>query len=506
MKSKINIIIAMSILTLSVLIIKQLTNRSISLSGEPSYAITLIALERGLTDDIIEEDIAKAKLDFPEFANEFSTDRLYKKVMKGDREVYRGYYVGTYSLAVIPAKKILSLLNISQSYAFTITNVIVLASSIILFIYMINIKLIKKIISLILITFNPILFYISWQSGEVFIYSMLIISLTFFIKNRYKSAFVFAALASTLNITLIFYMGVIGISYLIEKYREIESTSILNKGLILIKKNWIELTYFFILTMFSIISFLAGQTEKLEQNIVGNGLVSRLLAYIFDLNIGIMPYYGITMCTLLIASIKMMKKKNIKFWLLIISFLTVAIAYSAKTHINSGASGIARYNAWNVTFLIFALIIYINVASSKKGLFYCLIGGISTLIVVFMYGAWIPSMNDYEHFMPPAKFVLDKFPRIYNINEAIFAGRVLHSEGIGYENLRKPICNVNSEGYVTKMLVRRDLLDELDNYVTIEKNKLEQLKQNNKQNKKDFIFVNFSPKENITRLIKGGDN
>jgi hypothetical protein len=341
----------------------------------------------------------------------------------------------------------------------------------------------------------------AWPSYEVFIYSMLVISLTFFIKEKYKISIIFAFLAATLNITLVFYEIIIVLSYLIKKYKNISIKSFAKKIYMLLKENWKTLLYFCVLIIWSAISFWGGILERTSANVNFEGWTSRFLAYLFDLNIGMAPYYGVIMVLLVIGGIKGFRQKNIKFYLIIAAFLLTVLAYSLKPHINSGATCISRYNSWSAALLIFAVIVYINeLRISKKELFYYLIGGTSILIIVFLYGGWMTERWDYTYFMPPAKLVLDKLPTLYNVNDQIFSTRVLHSELISYKDSVGPITYVNSEGYITKVLLRKELLEELDKYITIGNERLEKIKEKNINNKKDYIFINFSEKEKIEFL------
>ena len=80
-------------------------------------------------------------------------------------------------------------------------------------------------------------------------------------------------------------------------------------------------------------------------------IISRFWSYLFDLNYGILPYFCpvFVLAIFLVFSAILNGHKKYLQW--IFAFFLNTFLYSIMVHINSGMSGIARYNSWGVAIL-----------------------------------------------------------------------------------------------------------------------------------------------------------
>lgn len=133
-------------------------------------------------------------------------------------------------------------------------------------------------------------------------------------------------------------------------------------------------------------------------------------------------------------------------------------------HINSGMSGIARYNTWVSAIFIFAVCLFMEEILKKRRLIqtaYTLAaaGICFTGLVVFRYGLYCASDTNYTYMTPVAEFILDKFPDLYNPLHSTFNSRTNHVDG-GYY-YETPIVYFAEDGYVRKILASEKDKDEL---------------------------------------------
>ena len=181
----------------------------------------------------------------------------------------------------------------------------------------------------------------------------------------------------------------------------------------------------------------------------------RALAYLFDLNFGIFPYY---LCILIIGIMLFFAAiiyKNWKYLEWFSAFMINVILYSVMVHINNGMSGIARYNVWGVLILIFAVCLFFEEIIEGKHLQMIVKGGILVnvgllMIIVYSYGPTYAEKTSYEDWTPIAAWVLEKYPSLYNPLHSTFYTRTMHDAGVySYDT---PVIYCAEDGYVRKIL------------------------------------------------------
>ena len=83
------------------------------------------------------------------------------------------FYAPTYSIACLPIVQILLWLRVPAVYGFAYTNVFLVCLLLLVVYFDSKIENKKKILLILSLSINPIMFYFSWQSAEVFIYTFL---------------------------------------------------------------------------------------------------------------------------------------------------------------------------------------------------------------------------------------------------------------------------------------------------------------------------------------------
>lgn len=434
------------------------------------YSLVTASLIRDQNVGVDKEDVEFAKRIFPSLKSAYEGYKLsgYKAREGGELS----WYFLTYSVACVPAVLLLIGLNLDPSYGFCITNIVVLIIALCLCIKEYENTWKKKSLLILSLTLNPVFFYLTWISAEVFIFSLMIISVLCWMKKKYKCAAFVTSLASTLNPTILvlgFVMILDFFSDIITKYK---IKTIRESTDIFIHK-WKGILLYGICYMPALIPFIYNYYEIGYINLTAATFVSdepkimifkRFLSYIIDWNFGIFPYYNFLFMLSLILLVLALIKSKWKYVVTLAAFYGVILGYSIMPHINSGMSGIARYNVWSSVILIFGVISYFDVLLIHKvarilSKASVILTAFFSLLILYNYGPVESNKADYKDMTPIASFVLDHSPKFYSPLHSTFNSRVTHVDG-GY-SYSLPIVYQDKNSNVRKILVAPTSVDYL---------------------------------------------
>jgi len=492
-----------------VVIVGSIAHPSYPLGESAEYMLTTTAIVNHFSFNITQEDILKAQASFPEHAASFSnTPNLI--VVSNNPKVYCSYYFGTYSASVIPAKWFLKYLGFDQSYAFALTNALLLILCLLVVYFKLKCTPKTKLIAILLLGLNPILFYIAWPSAEVFIYSMVVISSVFFANKKPRLAGLFVSIAGTLNLTIMFFGIIIILDYffsLVGDNRNKKTNIFIDTFNICIKniKNILILALCFIPclipTIYNLITL--RKMVPMQSGATKVDLFDRFWAYLFDLNLGFLPYFLFLMIIFFVLIVVAIFKRRFRNLLLPIAFFGTILCYSIMIHINSGMTGIARYNAWLSPLMIFFVItqtdFIINHINIKRIIWVgCCVSVVYTSIVCYHYGGLKADMGpmygggNAQSMTPIARLVLDHFPSLYNPFHYTFVSRVWHLDGGYFYSL--PVYYESKNDLVKKILVTSQTATDVYTNVYGDKAAMESLTQqiNKIKSGKGFHYININ--------------
>lgn len=430
------------------------------------YAIPIASLIYEHDFSISDNDIKTCIALFPEWRNHIENYNLSPYMTRDGKEM--AWYFPTYSAACIPFVIFLNSLELPTIYAFPYTNLFFLLIALLVVWYYLNESVTKKSLLIISLSINPIIFYISWPSAEVFIYSILVISCVFWYNHYYKRAGFFVSIAGTLNPTIMSIGIIMIIEYIIILIKSEKRTTTWKN---FIKKTWIDVSMYGCCYIVGIIPLaynfyhtghinLSASLSKFTQT---ETTLDRFISYLFDLNYGIFPYFFIFLVLANILVIPAILYKHWQYLKWMTAFFLNIMLYSLMTHINCGMSGIARYNAWGIVLLLFAVCLLFDKIIQKNIIVNIIkvtipIGLCVTSIIIFKYGPYIASNTYYTNMTPIADWVLDKAPGLYNPLHSTFVSRTEHIDG-GY-NYETPVVYYTN-GYVRKILASSKDANEL---------------------------------------------
>lgn len=424
-------------------------------------------LERGRFS-IYEEDIPLIKKYFPEWSEAIDVAGINHLSGRFTRDGGTlAWYFPTYAMVCIPMIVFLRLLRLPVVYAFTYTNLFSVMLVLLAAYKWLKVGDKTKLLLIVLLSINPIMFYYMWPSGEVLIYSFLAIALIAWYNQWYKRAAFFVSLAGTLNITIMSVGIIMIMEYgirLIREKKEKESWGCFIKNRIgeVIRYGCcyicglVPMAYFYYHTGF--INLTASFDYYLQAR---ERTWERFLAYIFDLNFGILPYYPLILVFGIVLVVRAVRKKHWRYLEWFLTFIVNIYLYSVMIHINGGMSGIARYNSWSVLFLVFAVCLFgeeliCNEWEKRIQQIGLCTSTVILALIVYDYGPAGAENTSYVNWTPIAEYFLDHFSAMYNPLHSTFNSRVIHvdvNESYGYE---LPIIYTGKDGYVRKILATRD--------------------------------------------------
>lgn len=484
-------------------------------------ALPVISLQSRLSLITTPDDLIRAQQDFPEYytgINSYADLRSSGLILVSEKQ-WLSYYFPIYSFLCIPVKIILGILNLPQIRTFSITNAILLLVSL----WWLTIKLKRedndKLITVCLIAFSPILFYISYMNYEIFITSFLIISLVQFINKKYKSSALILALAGMANSTVMF----VGIVMICARLCE----TINNK-----KKNvsWIQyigqqlkeyilygICFIPCLVPFAVRTYWCGKDVFVETAVL-EGSVDRLYAYIFDINIGVASFMPLIILVATYIVIKMVIRKQYEAFFWMFAYLGTIFAFSLQKHYCCGMLYCSRYIIWSYPILaIFVGGYYLHIVKNKQiGFAICSCMLISSIVIISYNVNNIDEstegytildekldikLRDYSYFNKLSMTILDNYPQLYNPNKDIFYSRVLHWDGGYVYDLDIPVYYLDSRDnksvrkiiFCAKGNFKKSVMNCVNGIDAKSQKYLEkQIAKHKKDNK--FHYINISPR------------
>ena len=454
-KKLVNIYIVAYFLVITFVILKYGTAQY----GEwDDYSLPMASLLNGHIS-IQDVDIVRYKEMFAEWSKDIDGYSLSKLYARDGGEL--AWYFPLYAFLCFPMYFVLKFLGYNTTMTFCLTNILALYVSITYLLIRLNSHIKNKILLILLLTINPIVFILPWCLAETVIYSIIILGLVEWYNKNYNLSAFFISLSAILNPTII----ILGCPVFIEFINSINDKEKIKKS-VLLARHLINYSPFLGVLLFNyyqtgFIVLQMAHSSFLHNN---EGILSRFFAYFLDLNFGILPYYPfllIIFCLMLICSIKIKEKR---FVLISFAFIGNVILYSFMTHINCGMVGMARYNVWGTISFLFATIlfkdIFFRTGILKKILPILIILNVGILAIILdTFGIYSANKTWYTSFTPIAEFILDRYPVIYNPLHSTFNSRVNHIDG-GYD-YTTPIIYVARDGYVRKILASNKDKDNL---------------------------------------------
>lgn len=519
-------------------------------AGESSvYALSTASLMYCRSIYITEETLSAVKEHFPVFARvaewNFATNRLPSNEVTGNRMV--SYYFPAYSASVIPMSLILKSLEFDQSSAFVLTNALLLVFSLFAVYKYLQTDEKTKLLLLLALGVNPVIFYLMWSSAEVFMYTFVVLAMIFYFNKSYRRAAFFLTIAGSMNMVIMGFAPFLVLSYLIDLQKEHGVT----RNILRTAANNISdvikfsLSFSFLFLPFihnyiasggdSILTSVLSALEGLEVEVsssrgfdflisyhppLGATTFDRMLAYITDLNFGLLGWFPILLVFYLIVLVLSILRGNYKMLLPIAGHMLMMFAFSIMIHINAGMTGASRYIVWSAPIMIFVCIVGLSeIKSNSDNPFFCLLDKamakllriksivvisavLTTGILIGQAGIHHHPMSQYMYMLPQAKFVLDRIPSLYNPLFSTFISRVHHRDGAYIYYVPVIYFDSRDSNQIRKMLVHQSDKNEILDMVIFHNHEsrlhFETQLSRWENRSTDLSYINIPPRYSVT--------
>lgn len=462
-KNKISFIL---ILLFLVIAVRTMMTTPASLTGDGiEYEMQVVAFSNHFSFGITPEDLEQAKAEFYNEAElmdyEYFVDLAHHlHEYKGAK--YSNHY-GMYSAMVAPFKLLLSPTGCYPIRAFHLTNLLLYLSALLVVFFCLKIDETRKLILIILGVANPAWFYMFWTHTEVYMFAFTVIGLVFYYNRSYARAILFISIAAMQNLSVLAFAMVIGVQLLVEsigKHIEQNGKFDFGKYIKAFAKEVLPCGLCYIPALIPMIStYIRFNTINLvADNAMENKyLFSKAMNYLFDLNLGILPFEPFILAAFVVVAVIGLKKNTLRSIVNILGVGGILFIIAHQIQINSGMNFIMRYNIWIVQIMIFFVVCCWDVTfgNNKTALALGIVQGLWTAFILIMTlsGRWAYSANQ---FAPWTKVVMNRIPAIYNPTRGIFYSRAKELECY-YEDY--PAVYTNDKGQVRKILLSRDAED-----------------------------------------------
>jgi hypothetical protein len=447
------------------------------------YLFTTASLLNDHNMSISGSDIEFAYNLFPETLN---WDKFAGSNFTTDSGDTLPWYFGTYSAACIPMVLLLEFLRLPPIYAFRLTNVLIYIFALLFVQSKLKLNSKSKLFLVLLLLINPAIFYTIWNSAEVFIFSMVILIMVFWTNQEYCKTAIFISIASSLNPTLLALAPIVTIDFgyhLITGGSEKRSEKLLS----FIKMNYKIILLYCLSYLVAMIPLVYNYVNTGHLNLTSGSsgfydyalVLPRFWAYLTDLNFGILPYFAPAFLLSLVLCVIAIIKRSMRNLLMMLGFILTVFAYSFMLHINSGMSGISRYNSWSAPIMLFFVVVNYDRIFEKRfwkrivEVIIC-ISMLWSGLLVYAYGIIGASKTNYTDMTPVARFVLCHYPSLYNPLPSTFNSRTKHVDG-GYQ-YDLPLYYLDREGHVRKILVSKTTVNSVLNDINGDSESMDYLK------------------------------
>lgn len=431
------------------------------------YILLSIAFQNHASDQITESDIEQARRSFTGMSWDFFPAgplHLPISVRSPEGATYYSWYFITYSLFCIPFERLVGLLGVHPVYGFYLANLCILLLSV----YFAERWLRKAVVCPRLLPYlllwTPSLVYLFWPSAEVFLMACATLSAAALFSGRYLTAAFWSGVAASMNITFMLFYPFLYVKYFFQKDTFINLKKEVIKRMIAHTLGHPWATLLFILYTFMgfipvIINLLRWKRMAVMQDVGSTaGLMGRFVAYIVDLNFGILPYFPFLL-PLIFFLLLFTKKKELYFFT--VSIIGIMISFSLMTHINCGMGFLSRYLSWTIVLLTIG-IVYYSFFIESKGIAkiihtFLLVSVLYTSSISFIYFIKYKGQTmNYLYMLALPQKVMQIAPAWYNPLPSTFNSRINNVDG-GYDVKKKlPILYRDKKGNIRKALLNKE--------------------------------------------------
>ncbi len=421
-----------------------------------SNALPVISLQYRGSILMQQSDIRQAKKDFPELYEDVESYEDFRsaKLLKVTEDKWMSFYFPIYPLFCIPVKLILALVGANQERCFEVTNALLVIAAFYFVLRKLKAGSRQRFLAAAMLVLSPAIFhYVNYICYEAFIFSMLTISLVQYSSGKYKSSAFALALGGMSNSAVM----AVGIVMVCEYLGRILYRNRGTKLVALIRDNFKEtflygLCYVPCLIPFAVQRYYLSQSLYVVTSDGTQGLTGRVLAYLFDPNLGFCSFAPLAAAVFLILILVSVLRRRYHALVWLLFLLGSVTAVSFMPHINCGMEFCARYVVWIYP------VIPIFLATEGYELFQKVRGRAVCYCAVILSTAFFLYWNNgvlLYHFNNCSEWLLNYAPALYDPLSSTFYCRTLHVDG-GYSYTQPAYHKNKKTDEITKLIYKAD--------------------------------------------------
>ncbi len=363
-----------------------------------------------------------------------------------------------YSLLNVPLRCVCSIFPFNPFLIFDITNLLLIFFACYVFLKTSRFNNLLTSCFCLLFFFSTNFWYINWTHPEVFTVCFVSIGLWLFFHERIYLGISLTSIAALQNQPLAMLIIILCIITLLKKgfnFKNILYTGICSFIIFLP-----SIFYYYHYGVANLINFVGALDTRFIT-------FTRVFGLFFDLNQGmILAFPLILFIYLLLYIIKLFRKehwKNKLDLLLLPAMILMVCAASTINNWNSGQAVVSRYVCYiGATMLVHFFFLVMEISSNKiRAIIFS--SSLLTQIIVVIYFQRI-THSDSNSCQPKqiANWVLSNYPRFYNPDPVIFITR--YAYGMETSLAESPAIFVKNDTTITKLLVHKDHISNLDKY------------------------------------------
>jgi len=343
-----------------------------------------------------------------------------------DERLYCYHFWG-YSLAGVPARRLLESRGLSPLRALPVTNALLFGLALVAVAFLPWTGSRRLALGGLLLL-SPALGFLMWPHPEVFTFALVTLALVLAARGGHAAAVLAAALASLQNPPLVLLVALLWAAAALAAWRQRSATPVL-LGTLAALPGLVPGAFF--RWQFGVFNLSVRPSEAAESL-----SAFRALDLAIDPNLGLLPHAPLTLLLAVVGALAALRRRRATPALLVFVLLPLlAFACTANSNWNNDTSGPSRYVAWMLPILAFVAAGEIGdgplrplgrAAAWALGLALAL-----QAAAVLVRGGPLAQSDFLEHSWA-ARLVLDHRPSLYRPEPEVFVERTLHHEG-GFE-------------------------------------------------------------------------
>lgn len=406
----------------------------------PEYLLMAESLAAHASPDLREEDVRAVTRQFLDFGVDFPPGGKligYYKARDGRRY---SYHFWAYSALTLPARSALAPFRVNPLKAPQVTNALLLAAALLALGLALPAPPTVRALAVALLFFSPAGWFVSWAHPEVMSTSALVLALVASARDRHGLAVGLAGVAALQNPQLMLAAGalwVVGVAAAPAADRLRAAVRLALPGVAFAAHP------LFYLWKYGTPSIVAHEATSLAK-ISG----ARALGLLFDLSLGLLAYVpGLLLLGLALWARALWRRGPARELLTSAAFFAILLVNTLQWNYNHGSSGPSRYVVWMLPLLLGTAV---SGTPSRARIAALALAAVVQAGVFVSRGAFAAPYDSLHH-SPVARFVLDRWPALYDPDFEVFIKRTLHTEG----STRGPYVYKAADGGCRKVLASR---------------------------------------------------